>query len=65
MRFKGEPNLYVRINNNYVKRATGKKGFFFDENGEYETDNELMIKVLSQSFETVEEKPKPRKKGVR
>lgn len=56
MRFKAEPNLYVKISNKYVQRATGLKGFYFDDKGEYETDNELMIKVLSQSFEIKEEK---------
>lgn len=58
MKFKAEPNLYVKISNKYVQRATGLKGFFFDENGEYETDSELLIKVLSQSFEVKEEEIK-------
>ena len=56
MKFKAEPNLYVRINNKYVQRVTGKKGFYFDGEGIYETDTELMIKVLSQNFHVVEEK---------
>lgn len=53
MKFKAEPNLYVRIANKYVQRATRKKGFFFDSEGFYETDNELLIKVLSQRFDVV------------
>jgi hypothetical protein len=55
MKFTGEPNLYVRISNKFIHRATGKKGFAFDENGQYETENELLIKVLKQSFPIVEE----------
>jgi hypothetical protein len=57
MKFKGEPNLYVRISNKYVQRATGKKGFMFDENGIYETDNELLIKLLGQHFEVENNAP--------
>jgi hypothetical protein len=54
MKYKSEPNLYVKINNKYVQRVTGKKGFSFDSDGVYETDNELLIKVLSQNF-TIDE----------
>ena len=55
MIFKSEPNLFCRINNKYVQRATGMKGFYFDDKGEYETKNEVLIRVLSQSFKVVEE----------
>jgi hypothetical protein len=55
MRFKAEPNLYVRISNKYIQRATGKKGFYFDANGEYETENAVLAKALSPMFPTVEE----------
>jgi hypothetical protein len=55
MKFKGEPNLYVRIANKSVKRLTGKKGFYFDNNGIYETDNEILCRVLPQHFEVLEE----------
>lgn len=59
MKFKAEPNLFVRISNKYVQRATGKKGFYFDNKGIYETENEILIKVLSQNFEIVTgEEPK-------
>jgi len=58
MKFKAEPNLYVKLNNKYVKRVTGLKGFYFDSEGIYETENETMIKVLSQNFEIVEVKEK-------
>jgi len=53
--FKGSASLYVRIANKYVQRATGLKGFYFDANGEYATENETMCKVLKQSFEVKEE----------
>lgn len=56
MIFIGQPNLYVKISNKYVQRATNKKGFYFDSNGEFETDNEILIKVLQQNFETKEVK---------
>lgn len=56
MKFKSEPNLYVRIANLYVQRATGKKGFYFDDKGEFETENEILIKLLKRNFEVIEEK---------
>lgn len=55
LKFKAEPNLYVKINNKYVQRVTGKKGFYFDDKGEYETENETLVKVLSQHFKIVED----------
>ncbi len=55
MKFKGQPNLYVKLSNKYVQRATALKGFYFDSNGEFETANETLIKVLSQNFEIAEE----------
>jgi hypothetical protein len=58
MKFKSQPNLFVRISNKYVQRVTGIKGFHFDDKGEYETDNELLIKLLSQNFEIVQEENK-------
>lgn len=58
MKFKGQANLYVKINNKYVQRVTGKKGFYFDDKGEFETDNEVLIKVIGQNFETIEETEK-------
>jgi hypothetical protein len=64
MKFKGEPNLYVRIANKSVKRLTGEKGFCFDNNGIYETDNEILRKVLPQHFEVVEETAKKKEKPV-
>lgn len=54
LKFKAEPNLFVRLSNKYVQRATGKKGFYFDDKGEYETENEVLINVLSQNFEIIE-----------
>lgn len=55
MKFNGQPNLYVRVSNKYVQRATGIKGFFFNENGEYETENPVMIKMLVQCFDVIKE----------
>lgn len=54
MVFKGPPNLYVRISNKFIQRATGKKGFSFDTNGKYETESEPLIKLLKQHFEVEE-----------
>jgi len=54
MIFKGEPNLYVRISNKMYQRITGVKGFIFDSNGRYETENANVCKILSQHFEAVE-----------
>jgi hypothetical protein len=59
MKFKGQPNLFVRISNKIVIRNTGKKGFYFDNNGEYETDNPLLARYIKQSFEVVKEDPIP------
>lgn len=56
MVFKGEPNQFVRFSNKTVIRVTGKKGFYFDGNGEYETDNDLLIRVLKQHFEARDDK---------
>jgi hypothetical protein len=55
MKFKSEPNLYVRISNKIVQRTTGLKSFKFDDKGEYETENSMMINVLSQNFKVIEE----------
>jgi hypothetical protein len=55
MKFKGQPGLFVKICNKYIQRATMKKGLYFDDKGEYETENPILIKALSQHFEIVEE----------
>lgn len=54
MVFKGTPNQFVRFSNKTVIRVTGKKGFYFDENREYETNNDLLCRVLKQHFEVKE-----------
>lgn len=54
MIFKGEPNLFVRFSNKTVIRVTGKKGFYFNDKGEYETNNDLLCRVLKQHFEQTE-----------
>lgn len=53
MKFKGQPNLYVRIANKQMHRLTNIKGISFDSNGIYETDNPILIKALSVHFETI------------
>lgn len=55
MIFIGTPNLYIRFANKMLRRATGKNGFMFDENGEFETDHDLLIRVLKQRFQVKEE----------
>lgn len=49
--------MFVRVTNKYIQRVTGLKGFKFDEKGEYETDNEVIIKALEPTFEKA--KPEP------
>lgn len=55
MKFKGEPNLFVRINKPHHGEA---KHFFFDDNGHYETEHPMTIKRLQATFEEVKEEPK-------
>ena len=65
MIFKGEPNLYVRISNKMYQRITGVKGFIFDSNGRYETENANVCKILSQHFEAVEPTKEPIKEEIK
>ena len=58
MIFKAEPNLFVRFSPPLQRRIRGMKGFYFDENGRYETENPILIKALSQQFEIDEEENK-------
>lgn len=64
MVFVGEPNHYVVFSNEYVIRVTNQNGFKFDDKGEYETNNPLLIKYIGQHFKAKEtpaieeEKPK-------
>ena len=55
--FSDQPNLYVKISNKNLQRLTQRKGFYFNDKGEYETDNPSMIKALKQSFRFEESKP--------
>lgn len=50
MKFFSEPSMFIRINNKNLQRIVGKKGFYFDENGEYETDNKYLIEALKVQF---------------
>lgn len=52
MKFKGQPNLYVKFANKYVQRSTGLAGIHFNSDGIYETENKYLIKILSQHFES-------------
>jgi hypothetical protein len=47
MIFLGEPNMFVRPTGVLKNRV---RPFRFDANGEYETDNPLLIKVMSAKF---------------
>lgn len=58
MKFFAEPNLYVRFTQRH-RRIFGMRGFSFDENGEYETDKELLIRLLKQRFKYEEPQPEP------
>lgn len=51
MRFKAEPDLYVRLSLPLQRALAGKKGFYFDSNGIFETDIPVLVKALSRQFE--------------
>jgi len=55
MQFKGDPNLFVRINIPTHQRQAGRKGFSFDKDGCFETENEFLIKLLDRQYQRVEE----------
>jgi hypothetical protein len=57
MRFKAQPNLFVRIGNETHKRLLGKTGIQFNGDGYFETDNPLLIKILpsASGVEVVQE----------
>ncbi len=55
MIFLHEPNMVVRISHPILKRIIQQKYIKFDENGEYETDNEFLIKAFKQNFKVKEE----------
>jgi hypothetical protein len=57
MRFKAEPNLYVRFSLP-LQRATGRKGLYFKEDGTYETESPILIKALSRQFDIDESENK-------
>jgi hypothetical protein len=50
MKFEGEPNLFVRINISAHQRMAGRKGFSFDENGMFETENKFLIMLLDRQY---------------
>jgi hypothetical protein len=49
MKFYADPGHLVRISKPNLK-VNGKNGFYFDENGEFETDNERLIALLKPIF---------------
>ena len=51
MRFIAEPNLYVRFSLPLQRALNGKKGFYFDSNGKFETEIPVLVKALSRQFE--------------
>lgn len=53
MKFYGEPNLLIRPRKN--GRFKRLRPFRFDQNGEFETDNPLLINALSKKFKTEKE----------
>ena len=52
MIFLGEPNMFVRPAPHHKNRI---RPFRFDANGEYETENPLLIKLMSSRFEIKKE----------
>jgi hypothetical protein len=50
MKFFATPNLYIKISNKYIQRATNMKGFYFDANGEYVTDKPCIINALKPLY---------------
>jgi len=48
MKFYAEPGLLIRPRKNGVMKRF--KPFRFDENGEFETDNPILIKALTRRF---------------
>lgn len=53
MVFKSTPGMYIKVNNKFIQRVTGLKGFYFDKDGLFETDKEILIKALTGKFEEV------------
>jgi len=65
MIFKSEPEMYVKVSNKYIQRLTGLKGFYFDKDGLFETDKEILIKALTDKFEEVEPKKEEPKEVIK
>ena len=55
MKFYAEPNLYVRIAQKNMRNGR-KNGFYFDDKGEFETeDTRLIARLLAHGFKSVKE----------
>jgi hypothetical protein len=52
MKFKGEPNLLIRVSNPYPGEASM---FRFNEKGEYETEHPMTIKRMQARFTEIKE----------
>lgn len=55
MIFKSDPKRFVNIATKRYKKMLGMNGFYFGEDGLYETKNEMLIKLLTPIFEVVNE----------
>jgi hypothetical protein len=55
VKFKGEPNLLIRVSNPYPGEV---QMFKFDENGIYETNHPITIKRMRGRFEEIKEEIK-------
>jgi hypothetical protein len=55
MIFKSDPKRFVNVATKRYKKMLGMNGFYFGEDGLYETKNEMLIKLLIPLFEVVSE----------
>jgi hypothetical protein len=55
MIFKSDPKRFVNVATKRYKKMLGMNGFYFGEDGLYETNNEMLIKLLAPIFEVVGE----------
>ncbi len=65
MIFKSDPKRFVNVATKRYKKMLGMNGFYFGEDGLYETKNEMLIKLLAPLFEVVSEEDIQNVFGVR
>lgn len=46
--------MFVNITTKHLRKVLRSKGFYFDKNGLFETENPLLIRVMEQNFEVAE-----------